>query len=44
VCKFTGKPTQKGIKLEQKEGKRKMRRKKKKGRKKGNYKDKKKKR
>ena len=29
VCKFTGKPTQKGIKLEQKEGKRKMRRKKK---------------
>ncbi|WP_315396041.1 hypothetical protein [Hoylesella nanceiensis] len=29
MCKFTGKPTQKGIKLEQKEGKRKMRRKKK---------------
>ena len=29
VCKFTGKPTQKGIKLEQKEGKRKMKRKKK---------------
>jgi len=26
VCKFTGKPTQKGIKLEQKEGKRKMKR------------------
>ena len=29
MCKFTGKPTQKGIKLEQKEGKRKKRRKKK---------------
>ena len=44
MCKFTGKPTQKGIKLEQKEGKRKMKRKKKMGRKKGNYKGKKKKR
>ena len=29
MCNFMGKPTQKGIKLEQKEGKRKMRRKKK---------------
>ena len=43
VCKFTGKPTQKGIKLEQKEGKRKMKRKKK-WAKKGNYKGEKKKR
>ena len=43
MCKFTGKPTQKGIKLEQKEGKRKMKRKKK-WAKKGNYKGEKKKR
>ena len=39
-----GKSTQKGIKLEQKEGKRKMRREKNMNRKKGNYKGKKKKR
>jgi len=43
VCKFTGKPTQKGIKLEQKEGKRKMRREKR-WTKRGDYKGVKKKR
>ena len=43
MCNFMGKSTQKGIKLEQKEGKRKMKRKKK-WAKKGNYKGEKKKR